>query len=169
MDPILDKARAAQNVLEKLANFIPGFRGYREKELRRDTDRLQREYLSKRLGENRKTLDQVANTATRSKNLDLINDVETARKKLERVTSRLVFSDKGYSAFFEAVKVDDNMLERVYQYDMSLLQGIDGVSTAAQAAATDADPRTALREMAARIDALDKALSEREAILAGVK
>ena len=169
MDPILDKARAAQNALEKLANFMPGFRGYREKELRRDTDRLQREYLSKHLGENRKTLDQVATAATRSKALDLINDVETARKRLERVTSRLVFSDKGYSAFFEAVKVDENMLARVYQYDMSLLQGVEAVTAAAHAAAADADPRTALREMTARIDALDKALSEREAILAGVK
>ena len=51
MDPILDKARAGQNALEQIANAIPGFQGYREKELRRDADRLQREYLASRLEE----------------------------------------------------------------------------------------------------------------------
>ena len=48
MDPILDKARAGQSSLEQLVNSIPGFKGYREKELRRDADRLQREYLASR-------------------------------------------------------------------------------------------------------------------------
>ena len=43
---ILDKARAGQNVLEQIANAIPGFKGYREKELRRDADRLEREHLA---------------------------------------------------------------------------------------------------------------------------
>ena len=33
---ILDAARGGQNVLERLMNLLPGFRGYREKELRRD-------------------------------------------------------------------------------------------------------------------------------------
>ena len=49
MDPILDKARGGQNILERLMNAIPGFKGYREQELRRDADRLQREHLAARL------------------------------------------------------------------------------------------------------------------------
>ena len=38
MDPILDKARAGQNALERLMNSIPGFKGYREKDLRRQQE-----------------------------------------------------------------------------------------------------------------------------------
>ena len=49
MDRILDTARGGQNVLERLMNALPGFKGYREKELRRDADRLQREHLAARL------------------------------------------------------------------------------------------------------------------------
>ena len=44
---LLGKARSQQNLLERIANRIPGFRGYREKELRRDAARLQREHLAR--------------------------------------------------------------------------------------------------------------------------
>jgi hypothetical protein len=169
MDPILDKARAAQNALEQIMNAIPGFKGYREQELRRDSDRAQREHLSRRLGEDRKALDQVADKLTRSGSLDPINDVETARKRLDRVANRLLFADRGYSAFFDTVKVDEAMLARVYQFDMSLLQGVEAVGAAGSRAASASDARPALAEMTAALDALDRALSERESILAGVK
>ena len=54
MDPLLDKARAGQNALERLMNSVPGFKGYRERDLRRDADRLQREHLASRLDEVKK-------------------------------------------------------------------------------------------------------------------
>jgi len=60
---ILDDARAGQNVLEKLMNAIPGFKGYRDKELRRDADKLLRESLAARLDEGKKSLHDVAAAA----------------------------------------------------------------------------------------------------------
>ena len=103
MDPLLDKARAAQNALERLMNKVPGFKGYRERDLRRDADRLQREHLTTRLGETKKALDKVAMALTRSVNLDVINDVETARKRLDKVSSRILYAERGYSGFFDAI------------------------------------------------------------------
>ena len=46
---IHDTARGGQNVLERLMNALPGFKGYREKELRRDADRILRDHLAARL------------------------------------------------------------------------------------------------------------------------
>src|SRR6185436_11647807 len=116
MDPILVKARAGQNVLEKIANAIPGFKGYRERELRRDADKLEREHLANQLEECKKALNDAANTATRGGGLDVINDVETARKRLDKVIARIRFADRGYAGFFDAVKVDEAVLERVYEF-----------------------------------------------------
>lgn len=169
MDPILDKARGGQNALEQIMNAIPGFKGYREKELRRDSDRAQREHLARALGENKKVLDDIANGATRSGSFDLINDVEKAKKRLDRVANRLLFADRGYSGFFDTVKVDEPMLARVYQFDMGLLQGVDAVAAAAAAALAGPDQRSGLLQMIAQLEAMDRALSEREAILSGVK
>jgi len=168
--PILDKARAAQNALERLGNAIPGFKGYRERELRRDADRQQREHLAARLEANKKALNEVADQATRGGALDAINDVEAARKRLDRVAARLRYAERGYSGFFDLVKVDEAALARVYELDLSLLDAVDavrGATDAARAAAT-ADVRPAVQAAIASLDALDARLNDREAILRGV-
>src|SRR5260221_11347250 len=149
MDPILDKARAAQNALERLMNSVPGFKGYRERDLRRDADRLQREHISARLEDGKKALNQGANAITRGGGLDVINDVETARKRLDKVANRIRYAERGYSGFFDAVKVDETVLAKVYQFDMGLIEDVDGVRAAAAAAATAqaGDARTAMKDL----------------------
>lgn len=161
MDPILDKARAGQSVLEQIANAMPGFKGYRERELRRDADRLQREHLASRLEECKKALNDLAVRATRSGALGAINDIETARKRLDKVASRIRYADRGYAGFFDAIKVDEAALARVYEFDLALLDGVQAVRSAADAA--DVGP------MISRLDALDARLGEREALLGGLR
>ena len=158
MEPILDKARAGQNALEQIANAIPGFKGYREKELRRDADRLQREYLSARLEECKKALNDQAAAASRSGDLAAINDLETARKRLDKVVNRIRYADRGYAGFFDTIKVEEAALARVYKFDLGLLQDVEAVR--------EAGP---LPRMIERIDALDARLAEREQILSGIR
>ncbi len=170
MEPILDKARAGQNALEKLASAIPGFKGYRERELRRDADRQQREHLAARLEANKKALNELADQATRGGALDAINDIEAARKRLERVAARVRYAERGYSGFFDAVKVDETVLGRIYQFDLSLLEGVEAVRAATEAAraAGPAGARSALAAVTAAVDALDARLNDRDAILRGI-
>ena len=162
---ILDKARAGQNFLEQLANAIPGFKGYRDKELRRDADRLEREHLASQLEQCKKTLDQVSRDITRSGSLDAMNDVETARKKLDKAVARIRYADRGYAGFFDAIKVDEQALERVYQFDLGLLSDVQAVRGAAQLG----DAKAAVAGMNASLDALDTRLADREQILSGIR
>jgi hypothetical protein len=170
VEPILDKARSGQNTLERLASAIPGFKGYRERELRRDADRLQREHLAGRLEANKKALSELADQATRVGSLDAINDIEAARKRLDRVAARLRYAERGYSGFFDAVKVDETVLARVYELDLSLLEGIEAVRAATEAArgTVPAGIGPAVRAATGAVDRLDERLTERETILRGV-
>jgi hypothetical protein len=169
MERILDKAREGQNLLEKIANAIPGFKGYREKELRRDADRLQREYLATRLDECKKALNDISAAASRSGSLDVINDIETARKRLDKVANRIRYADRGYAGFFDAIKVQEDALERVYQFDLRLLGGVDTIRDASAAATGAPDVQQAVRDMVTAIDALDASLADRESILTGIR
>jgi hypothetical protein len=166
MDNVLNKARAGQNALEQLVNAIPGFSGYREKELRRDADRIQREHLATRLEEGKKALDGAAAAASRVGALEAINDIETARKRLDKVAARIRYADRGYAGFFDAIKVKEDLLERVYQFDLDLLSGVNGVRAAADAAAGDP---AGVRGMIAALDALDARLAGRETMLSGIQ
>jgi len=162
MDP-LDKARGSQNALERLMNAIPGFKGYRERELRRDTDKVQREHLATRLNDVKKVLNDAANTATRAGRLDAINDIETARKRLDMVINKIRYADRGYAGFFDTVKVDEAMLARVYEFDVALVESVDRIVTTAASAGES------LRPLIDEIDALDAKLAERDTILTGIR
>jgi len=166
---ILDDARAGQNFLERLMNAIPGFKGYRDKELRRDTDRLLREHLAGRLDECKRSLNEVANAATRGGSLDVINDIETARKRLDKLANRVRYAQRGYAGLFDAVKVDEAKLEQVYQFDLALAGGVDLVRGKGAEAVSAADKPGAVRGLIQEIDALDQKLTERESILSGIR
>ena len=165
MDNVLNKARAGQNTLEQLVSAIPGFSGYREKELRRDADRLQREHLAARLDECKKALNEAANQATRSGGLDAINDIETARKRLDKVANRIRYADRGYAGFFDAIKVDDAMLARVYEFDLGLLAAVEDV----RKELTGTAAAEAVRAAIGKLDALDSRIGERDEILTGIR
>jgi soluble cytochrome b562 len=166
---ILDNARAGQNALEQLMNAIPGFKGYREKELRRDADKLQREHVAGQLDACKGALNDAANAATRGGSLDAINDVETARKRLDKVAARIRWADRGYAGFFDTIKVDEKALERVYQFDLGLVVGVDAIAQAAAELPKAADVPAGLKRLIAQIDALDQSLAQREQILAGIQ
>ena len=171
MEPMLDKARAAQNALERLANAVPGFKGYRERELRRDADRQHREHLAARLETGKRVLDELADQATRRGALDVINDIETARKRLDRTAARLRYAERGYSGFFDAMKVDEALLARIYEHDLSLVESVEGARAAADAARTAPAGETgdALRALVGQLERLDERLGERESMLRGVR
>ena len=166
---VLEEARAGQNILERLANMVPGLKGYRDKELRRDSDRLLREHLAKQLEECKKGLNDISNAALRAKQLDVINDVETARKRIDKLANRVRYADRGYAGFFGAIKVDDEKLGAVYEFDMAMVSAVDSIRAAERnAAVASADVAAGLRSMIGEVDALDGKLSEREQILRGI-
>src|SRR2546425_7569139 len=127
---------------------------------------MQRESLASRLEESKKRLDGFAATASRAGALDAINDIETGRKRLDKVVARVRYADRGYAGFFATIKVDEAALDRVYRYDLGLLQGVEEARAAVAAGASN--PAQAVKEMIGRLDALDAALGERESILNGI-
>jgi hypothetical protein len=167
---LVDKIQGGQNFLERIASMIPGFKGYRDKERRREADRISREHMAATLEAAKKDLDTLSANASRVGALDAINDIETGRKRLDKVAARIRYADRGYAGFFDAVKVDDGVLDRVYQFDLALLTGVEEARESARAAGAAAGGvGPALQVFIGNLDALDEALGEREQILSGVK
>lgn len=164
---ILEGARGGQNFLEKLMNALPGFRGYREKEIRRDADRILREHLARRLDLAKKSLDEAAVAVTRSGGLTAMNDIETARKRVDRVANRIRYADRGYAPLFGVVKVDEGVLGRVYAFDAALVDGVDAVT--ASLGRVGAEGAAAVQAAIAEMDALDARVTDRETLLRGVQ
>jgi hypothetical protein len=145
MDDALQRAREARTLAERLGARIPGFRGYIERELRREVDQLLRGHLAGRLDEARDALAAeirrlpLAATA-------LLGRLSSCEKQIDTVANRLRHAGSGYHGLFDAVKVREEELEALYRFDLSLTDSVDAVVAEAGRAGEDEAGVAALEE-----------------------
>lgn len=117
---IKEKARNQLNWLEKVLHKIPGFQGYYERELRRDSDRLQREFIVKQLRGVKSGLNKVLQAASRQKDFELLQVYDLFAKSLEKSIGEIRYADQGYSGFFDLIKIKEAELDAVYELDVKI-------------------------------------------------
>src|SRR5687768_14765765 len=129
----MEMYQSEKNWLEKLADAIPGLKDYREKEARRDTDKRFREYLAARIDTSRNGLEDVKREQLSQGNLEELDDVDRLSQKLFKVANTIRHASYGYSGFFDQVKIQEAELDRIYQYDLSLLNDVEALENALKA------------------------------------
>lgn len=100
---------------------IPGYGGYKEKETRREADKMLRVYISKQLHDFRLDVMKVQEKMVEAKRLKELNKVDKLSSRLEILEDKIKFAEYGYSGFFDNVKVDEAALDRIYDFDANLL------------------------------------------------
>ena len=116
--------------LENLINSIPGYRGYRDKEIRRDADRMMRQFVVARLDEQRKRLAALQLQMVSAGQLDLLDDLDQAVRKLQILIDRMKTATYGYAGFFDAVKVREDQLDALYAFDNAMLNEVAKITAA---------------------------------------
>ena len=170
----LGKIRGERGLLERIMGYIPGYRGYKEKELRRESDRLVRTDAVNRL--------KAAKTAVRRTfaNPAVVQKLtsedsyrfDALTSRLDRVTQRIDRAVAGYQGMFDAVKVEEDKLDTVIQHDLSLIQEADAIKTdcdnVAKMQPGNADWGTAVDSLISKVEDLDALIDQRTEILRGL-
>jgi len=152
-----------KNFLEKIASYIPGVAGYREREARRETDRRIREFLAARLDEGRASLNALRNQATDAGQLSALDSIGRLDRSLQKSVSTLRYADYGFSGLFDQVKIREAELDQVYGYDASLVAEVVGLADALRAKQAAADG-AAIAALAALAEDLDLKIARRREI-----
>lgn len=159
-----------RNALESLLRQIPGFRGYLEKEYRRDADALQRTWLADRLQRSKRALDELARQWTDAGRLDGLGEVDRARGRLDKLIGRMRGAMRGYSGFFDLVQVDEALLDRIYGHDSALVEDVLALADAVEKLPAQADEAPeALSGVIGQIEAIGRKWDLREDMLRGVE
>lgn len=116
--------------LEKAIRLIPGYKGYKAKEERRDNDHLFRMTLVNRLDDVRTDLNEIPASLKGPAALGAVNDFDRVTKRLERVTDEIRFASRGYRGWFDMHKVRENELEDLYAFDVGLIEDIEKLEEA---------------------------------------
>jgi hypothetical protein len=117
-----------KNFLERLASYVPGLAGYREREGRRETDRRLREFLATRLDEGRAGLNDARNRATKDKDMAALDAIGRVDRTLQKAVAGLRYADHGYSGVFDQLKIGEAELAAIYGYDVALAADVVALS-----------------------------------------
>jgi hypothetical protein len=129
-DQIFGKVSSDMDPFKKILSKIPGFKGYMERQSRRDSDKLLREMVADRFEQQWQRISSLQRDLISQGEIALIDDLERAAIKLRTFADRVRRATRGYSGLFDAVKINENELAQLYQYDSSLLDQADEVGRA---------------------------------------
>jgi len=121
MSDLYEKVTDDQDPLRKLASKIPGFSGYIERENRRSADKLLRESIADKFEEVWKKVGYLQKDLASKTELDGIEDLETAAMKIRTFIDKVRNASYGMGGFFDAVKVNQDELAKIYEFDLALV------------------------------------------------
>lgn len=174
MCEVYRKVKDRTKLLEKISLFIPGFRGYKEKELRREADRLVREYLLRRLKNSYEDFKGIMAFIASVGTAPLYELYNQTQAVFDRTIARLRTADYGYSGFFDAVKIEEPELDKLLEYDYGLLEVVERiakrVAEVREAALTGDQAKLAgsLSGLRGELEALNDLLIKREDLITGI-
>ncbi len=130
IEQIIRKVTADLDPFKKILSYIPGFKGYIDRQARRDQDKILRDSIANRFEELWQRISTIQRDVISQGDLHLVDDLESAAIKLRAFIDRIRRAPRGYSGLFDAVKINSEELARLYQYDATLLALSDDVSRA---------------------------------------
>lgn len=129
MTDIFDQVVSQQDIFKKILSKIPGFKGYFERTDRRSADKLLRDLIANRFTEQWNRLSEIQKELLKAGDIDVLDDIESASIKLRTFVDRVKTASYGYAGFFDAIKIEEGQLTKLYQIDLSLLDLTDAVSS----------------------------------------
>jgi len=130
MSDIYEKVAGEQDFIKKILAKIPGFKGYIERGDRRMSDKLLREQVANEFETLYGRISGVQRDLISQGGIAYVDDMEAAAIKIRQFIDRVKTASYGYSGIFDAIKIKEDKLAQVYEYDAALLGLSDQVSSA---------------------------------------
>lgn len=122
------------SLLEKLEKIIPGFHGYKVKELIREDDRLIRNYIYDEIKRARDIVRELMLAALDGMYDAPVTYLDRLWKKLDEAGSKIKNAPAGYAGFFDRVKIRERELETLKRVDAEIASMTENLLAALQEA-----------------------------------
>lgn len=169
-----DTAKKQMRLSERIVAALPGFRGYKEKELRREADRLIRNHLYQKLTAAKTDAKTIFQKLTDRRALDVLSDMDRLMARFDRVSEKVNHASYGYAGFFDVVKIQEEALDRMIDFDNKMVDDVakvvDEVATfKAEITKQDFDEaKERVQSLTETLNAFEEAFDEREEVILGV-
>ena len=173
--PPLERVQESEKPLERLMLILPGFRGYKLREQRREADRIVRDYIYQSLEHARDDLTSCFQALSDSKVTELMEPMNRIVAKMDRVAEKINRASYGYSGFFDSIKIEENELDNMLAYDTQLMDSVRKIGELTTNFKADLNQgklenaRTEQQQLDISISSLESAFDQRKVVIEGVK
>jgi hypothetical protein len=130
MSDFFEKVSEQVDPFKKLGSYIPGFKGYIERQSRRDADKILRETVARRFEEHWGRASDLEVELVNKGMIRYMDDLEKASLALRTFIDKISTAARGYSGMFDAVKINEKELEMIYQFDLAFFNLSDQIVSA---------------------------------------
>jgi membrane-associated HD superfamily phosphohydrolase len=113
-----------RGILKKIQSVIPGYAGYRRREDIRQADSQLRTQMADRLHDVRAALEESRRSMVDNMVTEGIEAIGSLINKTTALEGRVRHAEQGYSGFSAAIRIEENELNRLYEYDYAMVASI---------------------------------------------
>ncbi|MDX9992723.1 MAG: hypothetical protein RBS68_11850 [Anaerolineales bacterium] len=130
MSDFFGRVTGDQDPIKKLFSRIPGFSGYIERTNRRAADKLLRDTVAQRFEELYKRSSRLQADIVGAGGIEYVDDLEKASLQIRIFADKIRNATYGYSGFFDAVKINEEELTKIYEFDSAFFEIADQINNA---------------------------------------
>ncbi len=166
---LTEKIQSSQSKFEELTSRIPGYAGYKRKEQRREADKLLRLHAARQYEEQLQRLNEAEEMLISEGGLKIVLTLERAVMKLQLLIDRIKTASYGYAGLLDAIKVDEEALDKLYAFDQAMLEGVEQISglldQLLEAAQGEGDTSAAANAIVVALAGLNSTFSRRQDVI----
>jgi hypothetical protein len=137
MSDLFETVTGGQDIFKKLLSYVPGFKGYIERTNRRAADKMLRDQVALKYTELAGRGDSLMKDIADAGQIDFLDEIDSINIKLRTFADRIKNASYGYSGFFDAVKINEDELAKLYAFDAAFFalgeqisSGMDNIAAA---------------------------------------
>ena len=172
-DTVMEASKDNRGIFERICLWIPGYRGYRQKNIRRDVDKEIRSEVARSIEECKSFLAEIQRGVVENGDIQMAKTVERVRVKTDTYLKNIESAEAGYSGIWEATKTLEDELEAVMEWDAKLLESAYDLKkllkmTWSKVDGGSVDIKSDIREIERFLLDLDEGLGTRMKVIRGL-
>lgn len=172
-DKYMEKSKQDRGIFEKISLYIPGYSGYRQKNMRRDIDRLVRSHVAMSIKEVKTVMNDLKRQVMENGDMQSVKTMERIATKIDTYMKTIESAESGYSGMWETIKTNEGDLDAIIEWDEKLVVGSEELKELLKGLRDDVDGgspdvKQQLRDIERHVDDLKDALNERKLVIKGL-